>query len=65
MLGIACGSVGVLTSVAADKVTAALDQVEDRALAAVTVPGLTVRPEQGAPETAINDLAVIRDGPAR
>ncbi len=65
VLGIACGSVGVLTSVAADKVTAALDQVRTGRFAAVTVPGLTVRPEQGAPETAINDLAVIRDGPGQ
>jgi NAD+ kinase len=65
VLGIACGSVGVLTSVAADRLTAALDQVKAGQFTAVTVPGLAIRPESGAPVTAINDLAVIRNGPGQ
>jgi NAD+ kinase len=65
VLGIACGSVGVLTSVAADRLSAALDQVKTGRFTPVAVPGLTVRSDSGAPATAINDLVVIRDGPGQ
>jgi NAD+ kinase len=62
VLGIACGSIGVLTSVAADRATAALDQIEAGRWTPVDVPGLEL---DGADEVAINDLVVIRDGPGQ
>jgi NAD+ kinase len=65
VLGIACGSVGVLTSVAGDRMAAALDQVEAGSFAAVDVPGLEVTGANDRVEIAINDLTVIRDGPGQ
>jgi NAD+ kinase len=65
VLGIACGSVGVLTSVAGDRVGEALDQVEAGSFDAVDVPGLEVSGADGRTEIAINDLTVIRDGPGQ
>jgi NAD+ kinase len=65
VLGIACGSVGVLTSVPGDDVVAALDQVERGAWTAVDVPALEVTGSQGRVDFAINDLTVIRDGPGQ
>jgi len=63
VLGVACGSVGVLTSVAANRATAALDSIEAGDWTAIEVPGLEVRAGNGAVAVAINDLTVIRDGP--
>jgi NAD+ kinase len=63
VLGIACGSVGVLTSVAADRASAALDCVEAGDFGAVDVPGVEVTAADGSIEVAVNDLTVIRDGP--
>jgi NAD+ kinase len=63
VLGIACGSVGVLTSVAADLAIAALDSVEAGDWTAVDIPGIEVAGADGPAEVAINDLTVIRDGP--
>jgi NAD+ kinase len=57
VLGIACGSVGVLTAVHADHVGAALEMVSQDHWQPVAVPGLDV-----ASRVAINDLAVIRAG---
>jgi NAD+ kinase len=65
VLGIACGSVGVLTSVAADRMVAALDQVEADRWTAVEVPALEVIGGNDRVELAINDLTVIRDGPGQ
>jgi len=65
VLGIACGSVGVLTSVAADRVADALDQVAAERWTAVAVPALEVSGSGGPPAPAINDLTVIRDGPGQ
>ena len=63
VLGVACGSVGVLTSVAADLAVAALDSVEAGDWTAVDIPGIEVSGADGRAEVAINDLTVIRDGP--
>jgi NAD+ kinase len=62
VLGIACGSIGVLTSVSAERVAWALDQVASGRWTPVGVPGLDIAwgKEQGG--VAINDLALIRDG---
>ncbi|MEA2420063.1 MAG: kinase [Thermoleophilaceae bacterium] len=64
VLGIACGSIGVLSSVAASDATSALDEVEAGAWKAVDVPGLEVAWSDHL-EVAINDLVVIRDGPGQ
>src|SRR3954469_25691743 len=58
VLGVACGSIGALTSIHADEVERALDQVAagdwvPRELPALDVNGSWI---------AINDLAVVRDG---
>jgi NAD+ kinase len=65
VLGIACGSVGVLTSVAADLATDALDKVEAGSWTAVDVPALEITSAGERVELAINDLTVIRDGPGQ
>jgi NAD+ kinase len=65
VLGVACGSVGVLTSVAADRATAALDQVEGGGWTPVDLPGLEVTGAGDRVEVAINDLTVIRNGPGQ
>jgi NAD+ kinase len=65
VLGVACGSVGVLTSTSGDHVTSALDQVETGRWAPVDVPGLDVVWGDGQGSVAINDVAVIREGPGQ
>jgi NAD+ kinase len=65
VLGIACGSVGMLTSMAADHVGGALDQIAAGQWTAVDVPGLEVGCDGAPPEMAINDLAVLRNGPGQ
>lgn len=61
VLGIACGSVGALTSVAADEVASALDQVAAGQWSGVPIAGLDVA-WPGGESVAINDMTVIRDG---
>ena len=63
VLGVACGSVGVLTSVRADRATAALDSVAGGEWTPLDVPGVEVATADGAVEVAVNDLTAIRDGP--
>ncbi|MBA3263262.1 MAG: NAD(+)/NADH kinase [Thermoleophilaceae bacterium] len=65
VLGVACGSVGVLTSVAGDEATSALDRFMDGRWAPGDVPGLEVTWDETPGETAINDVAVIRGGPGQ
>jgi NAD+ kinase len=65
VLGIACGSVGALTSVAGDRLGEALDQVDSGAFTEVDVPALEIRGAGETAELAINDLTVIRDGPGQ
>lgn len=62
VLGVACGSIGVLTSVPAGRLSAALDRVASahwtpRPLAALE---MAIGPDE--PRFAINDFALIRDG---
>jgi NAD+ kinase len=64
VLGVACGSIGVLTSVPAKAATAALDQIEAGDWTAVDVPGLDLS-WSGHTDVAINDVVVIRDGPGQ
>lgn len=65
VLGIACGSVGALTSVAADEATSALEQVADGRWTAVGVPALDLGWDDGLGAFAINDLTIIRNGPGQ
>jgi NAD kinase len=65
VLGVACGSVGVLMSVPADRAVWALEEVAADRWAPVAVPGLEVVWGQAGREVAINDLAVLRDGPGQ
>lgn len=60
VLGVACGSVGALTSVGADRVTDALDRFEAGDWVEHRLPALDVGGDEQL--TALNDLAVVRDG---
>jgi NAD+ kinase len=62
VLGVAAGSIGILTSVQADDLPDALEQVAEGNWTARVLPGLNIRPRTGEVQTAINDFAVIRDG---
>src|SRR4051812_15554157 len=62
VLGVACGSVGVLTSVHADDLVAGLDQVAAGSWIRRALPGLEVGTAAGRVGIAINDFAVIRNG---
>jgi NAD+ kinase len=65
VLGVACGSLGVLTSVTADRVGWALDEFSAARWAPLAVPALEVTWEDSAAAMAINDVAVIRDSPGQ
>ncbi|MFL5826755.1 MAG: NAD(+)/NADH kinase, partial [Thermoleophilaceae bacterium] len=65
VLGVACGSLGVLTSVGAGRITWALEEFASGRWSPVTVPGLDVAWEEGSAEVAINDVTVMRDGPGQ
>jgi NAD+ kinase len=65
VLGIACGSIGVLTSVTGDRLAWALEQIAGRRWTPAAVPGLDVAWGEDVGEVAINDLVIIRDGPGQ
>ncbi len=60
VLGVACGSIGALTSIHADEIERALDQVADGDWIPRELPALDVRGDDEW--IAINDIAVVRDG---
>jgi NAD+ kinase len=62
VLGVACGSLGVLTSVPAGDLTAALDQVAASRWSSRPLPALEITNLPAAARFAINDFAMIRDG---
>jgi NAD+ kinase len=62
VLGVACGSLGALTSVAGDEVTAALEEVDAGRSTPVRVPALELTCDDVQAGMAINDIAVVRDG---
>jgi NAD+ kinase len=61
VMGVACGSIGVLTSVNADGVMSALDQVSSGDWTPRELPALRIE-TSGDERYAINDLAVVRNG---
>jgi NAD+ kinase len=65
VLGIACGSIGALTSVTADRTAWALDQVAAGRWEPADVPALDIAWGEAGVGMAINDLAIIRDGPGQ
>ena len=62
VLAVACGSLGVLTAVGADDLPRALDRFCDDDWVARPIPALDVAPDEGEGFSALNDVAVIRDG---
>jgi NAD+ kinase len=65
VLGVACGSIGVLTSVTADRATSALDSFHGGRWTPTEVPGLELAWGGGHSQVGINDVAVLRDGPGQ
>lgn len=64
VMGVACGSVGALTSVKAADAGWALEQVTEGRFTPVPIPALEIE-WSGGRGVAINDLVVIRDGPGQ
>jgi NAD+ kinase len=62
VLGVACGSLGVLTTVTAGNVKRALDDYASGDFETREIPALEVRPDGGDPLVAINDIAITRRG---
>jgi NAD+ kinase len=62
VLGVACGSLGVLTTVGVDALPAALDRFTAGDWVARAVPALDARRDDGAAFTALNDIALLRSG---
>jgi len=62
VLGVAAGSIGILTSVRVDDLSTALEQVAEGDWTPRALAGLHIRTETGEVQMAINDFAVIRDG---
>ncbi len=62
VLGVACGSIGVLTSVDTDRLEAALEQVAAGRWTPQPLPGLEVVVGGESIAVAINDVAVVRRG---
>jgi NAD+ kinase len=65
VLGVACGSVGALTSATADRLAAALEQLSAGSWQPKPVPALELAWEDGSTRTAINDVVIVRDGPGQ
>lgn len=62
VLGVACGSIGVLTSVPGDRLASALDQVTEGKWSPRPLPALEIAAGAADLRFAINDFAVIRNG---
>jgi NAD+ kinase len=62
VLGVACGSLGALTTVAAPDLPEALDRFEAGDWVGHHLPALSIESDTGDTATAINDLVVVRAG---
>jgi NAD+ kinase len=62
VLGIACGSLGVLTATPAREIAGALDRFQAGEWMAQRVPALDIAREDGEDLFALNDLAIVRAG---
>lgn len=62
VMGVACGSLGVLTSVAQEGTPRALDRFRDGDWRPRKLPALALRPEGAGEQLAFNDCVVTRQG---
>jgi NAD+ kinase len=62
VLGVACGSIGVLTSVDTDRLDSALEQVAAGDWMREPLPGLDIAVAGAEVAVAINDVAAVRNG---
>jgi NAD+ kinase len=62
VLGVACGSLGALTAVAAPDLAEALRDVAAGNWRPQMLPGIAVAADGGEPKVALNDLVVVRGG---
>ena len=62
VLGVACGSLGALTAVDADRLHDALERVRRGDWTALRLPAIAIHPPSGHDEWAVNDFVVVRRG---
>jgi NAD+ kinase len=62
VLGVACGSLGALTAVHADRLEHALERVRGGDWIARRLPALAIHPADAPEEWAVNDFVVVRRG---
>jgi NAD+ kinase len=62
VLGVSCGSLGVLTSVSAGQIEQALDRFARGDWTAKSLPALRAEREGAEPELAFNDIVIARHG---
>ena len=62
VLGVACGSLGALSAVAADEIAGALDRVWAGDWTPRSLPALAIAVAEGPDDWAVNDFVVIRRG---
>jgi NAD+ kinase len=62
VMGIACGSLGVLTTVPTDATTTALERFAEGDWDAYALPGLQIERDDMEPLIAFNDIALLRAG---
>ena len=62
VLGVACGSLGALTTVQGDQLEHALERVRSGDWTARRLPALAIRPVGAPDEWAVNDFVVVRRG---
>ncbi|MBV9466087.1 MAG: NAD(+)/NADH kinase [Solirubrobacterales bacterium] len=62
VLGVACGSLGVLTTVVADDLGPALERFSEGDWNPHPLPALDIARDQGEPLFALNDISIVRSG---
>jgi NAD+ kinase len=62
VLGVACGSLGALTAIAAGELAGALERVAAGEWVARRLPALCVGSDGEAPNVGVNDVVVVRQG---
>jgi NAD+ kinase len=62
VLGVACGSLGALTAVPADRLHDALGRVRSGDWTARRLPALAIEPTDAPGQWAVNDIVVVRGG---
>jgi NAD+ kinase len=62
VLGVACGSLGALTAIPADRLGDALERVRAGDWTPRPLPALAIRPDGAADQWAVNDFVVARRG---